>query len=97
MSVWQRPQDSLVRKKSDGIVSLVVVVADDGANGPSGAAGSSAIVAGGRAGFSIWTLAAAASRLRATDGAMSPAIRQASSASRTAHGRVMSGATRCHI
>ena len=53
MSVWHRPQLSLVRKKSDGIKPPVFVWADEGKNGLSAPAPSSAIIVGTSVGFSI--------------------------------------------
>ena len=85
MSAWQRPQVSLVRKKSAGMVSPVFVVADDGANGLDAPAPSSSMVAGGRTGFSMRCVARhSASRAARSRGALRPATAAATRAMRAA-------------
>ena len=85
MSTWHRPQVSLVRKKSAGMVPPVFVVADDGANGLDAPAPSSAMVAGGRTGFSMrWVSRHSASRAARRRGALRPAAAAATRPMRTA-------------
>ena len=85
MSAWQRPQVSLVRKKSAGMVPPVFVVADEGANGLDAPAPSSSMVAGGRTGFSMRCVSRhSASRAARSRGALRPAAAAATRATRTA-------------
>src|SRR5438128_3120045 len=53
MSLWHRPQLSLVMKNVAGIVRCTLVSAEDGKNGPRGPPASSAILAGTTAGLRI--------------------------------------------
>ena len=87
MSRWHRPQVSLVRKKSAGITSPVVVRAEDGKNGLSGPSPSPSIVAGGRTGFTMRCAARqSASHAARTTGVNSAAAARARRAPRTARG-----------
>ena len=85
MSAWHRPQVSLVRKKSAGMVPPVFVAADDGANGLDSPAPSSAMLAGGRTGFSMrWVSRHSASRAARSRGALNPAAAATIRPTRTA-------------
>ena len=53
MSVWHRPQLSLVMKKLAGMIPRTLVSADDGKKGLEGPRPSSFIDAGTTVGFSI--------------------------------------------
>ena len=85
MSAWHRPQVSLVRKKSAGMVPPVFVVADDGANGLDAPSPSSAMLAGGRTGFSMrWASRHSASRAARSRGALRLAAADTTRPMRTA-------------